>query len=113
MGVLEINLGVLTTHSTFVNGEKDNEKSICQHRRVGSIWSSDNPSELADLKIICSKNIPTIRYIPLKFRIPWSGIITSIIDGCISNLDSVDNWKKFFAVKRGVKTKTAETVSDI
>ena len=33
---------------------------------------------------------------------PWSGIITSSIEDCISNLDCVDNWKKFFAVSKCV-----------
>ena len=36
------------------------------------------------------------------FRMLWSRIITSIIDGCISNPDCVDNWKKFFAVSKFV-----------
>ena len=33
---------------------------------------------------------------------PWSGIVTSIKEHCISNLDCVDNWKKFFAVNKCV-----------
>ena len=37
----------------------------------GPSGPSDNPSQLQDLKTICSKNIPTIRYIPVKFRMPW------------------------------------------
>ena len=68
----------------------------------GSSGPNDNPSKLPDLKTICSKNIPMIRYIPVKFRMPWSGIITSIIEDCISNPDCVDNWKKFFAVSKCV-----------
>ena len=68
----------------------------------GSSGPSDNPSELPDLKTICSKNNPTIRYTPVKFRMQWSGIFTSIIEDCISNTDCVDNWKKFFAVSKCV-----------
>ena len=68
----------------------------------GSSGPSDNPSKLPDLKTICSKNIPTIRYMPVKFRIPWYGIITSIIEDCISNADCVENWRKFFAVSKCV-----------
>ena len=49
----------------------------------GSSGPSDNPSKLPDLKTFCSKNIPTIRDIPVKFRMPWSRIITSIIEDCI------------------------------
>ena len=66
---------------------------------IGPSGPSDNPSKLPDLKTICNKCVPTIRYIPVKFRMPWSGIITSIIEDCISNPDCVDNWKKFFAAK--------------
>ena len=110
MGVLEINLGVFTIHSIFVNSEKDTERSICRIDELvqsatlgsGSSGPSDNPSELPDLKTICSKNIPTIRYIPVKFRMQWSGIITSTIEDCISNTDCVDKWKKFFAVSKCV-----------
>ena len=58
---------------------------------IGSSGPSDNSSELSDLKTFCSKNIPTIRYIPKKFIMPWSGIITSIIEDCISNPDCTDN----------------------
>ena len=68
----------------------------------GPSGPSDNPSKLPDLKTICGKNIPTIRYIPVKFRMPWSGIITSIIEDCLSNPDCVDNWKKFFTVSKCV-----------
>ena len=53
-------------------------------------------------KLFAVKTIPTIRYIPVKFRMPCSGIITSIIEDCISNPDCVDNWKKFFAVSKCV-----------
>ena len=66
----------------------------------GSPGSSDNSRELLDLKTICSKIISTIRYIPVKFRMQWSGIITSTMEDCISHLDCVDNWKKYFAVSR-------------
>ena len=34
----------------------------------GSPGPSDTSSKLPDLKSVCSKNIPTIRYIPVKFR---------------------------------------------
>ena len=34
----------------------------------GPSGPSDNPSKLPDWKTICSKNIPKIRYIPVKFR---------------------------------------------
>ena len=63
----------------------------------GSSGPSDNPFELPDFETICSKHIPTIRYIPVPFRISWSGIITSVIEDCISNPECIDNWKKFFA----------------
>ena len=43
---------------------------------------SGNPSELPDLKTICSQNIPTIRNISVNFRVRLSGI-TSIIEDCI------------------------------
>ena len=68
----------------------------------GPSGPSDNPSQLPDLKTICSKNIPTIRYISVKFRMLWSGIITSIIEDCISDPDCVDNWNRFFAVSKCV-----------
>ena len=68
----------------------------------GPSGPSDNPSKLPDLKTICSKNIPTIRFIAVKFRMPWSGIVTSIIEDFISNPDCVDNLKKFFAVSKCV-----------
>ena len=93
--------------STVKNIPKDLSASIdelVQSATLGSGPSgpSDNPIKLPDLKTIRSKNIPTIGYIPVKFRMPWSGIITSIIDDCISNPDCVDNWKKFFAVSKCV-----------
>ena len=112
MGVLEINLGLFTIHSTFVNKRCKNIPKdlsarideLVQSATLGSGPSgpSDNPSKLPDLKTICSKNIPTIRYIPVNFRMPWSGIITSIIDDCISYPDCVDHWKKIFAVSKCV-----------
>ena len=79
-------------------------EELVQSATLGSCPSgpSDNPIKVSDLKTICSKNISTIRYIPVKFRITWSGIITSIIEDCISNLDCVDNWKKFFVASKCV-----------
>ena len=59
-----------------------------------------NANDLPDFKINCSKNIPTLRYITLKFRMQWSEIIALIIEDCISNTDCVDKWKKLFAVSK-------------
>ena len=74
---------------------------------------SDNPSKLPDLKTICSKSISTIRYIPVKFRMPWSGIIKSNVEDCISNPDCVDNWKKYFAVSKCVLRASNRGVKNI
>ena len=74
----------------------------------GSPVPNDTPSELPDLKLFAVKNIPTIRYIPVKFRMPWSGNITSTIDDCVSNTYCVDNWKKIFAVSNCFCVVTTE-----
>ena len=84
--MLEINLGVFTIHSTLVNREKIPKDlsaridELVQSATLGngSPGSSDNASELLDLKTICSKIISTIRYIPVMFRMQWSGIMQRI-----------------------------------
>ena len=59
-----------------------------------------NPIELPDLKTICKKQIPTIRYTPLKFRLSRSEDFTKTIEGCVSKPNSTENWKKLFAISK-------------
>ena len=44
--------------------------------------SNINPIGLPDLETICKKQIPTLRYIPVKFRFSWPDVLTKIIEGC-------------------------------
>ena len=52
-----------------------------------------NLNELPDLEDISSKHIPTLRFIPVKFRVRWSELLISVIDACISHAQSLENWK--------------------
>ena len=61
-----------------------------------------NLNELPDLETISSKHIPTLRFIPVKFRVRWSELLTSVIDACISLAQSIENWKKLFAISKCV-----------
>ena len=47
--------------------------------------SNINPTGLPDLETICKKQIPTLRYIPVKFRLSWSDVLNKTIEGCISS----------------------------
>ena len=60
--------------------------------------SNKNPIGLPDLETICKKLIPTLRYIPVKFRLSWSDVLTKTIEGCISQPNCTENWKKLFAI---------------
>ena len=62
--------------------------------------SNMNPSGLPDLETICKKQIPTLRYIPVKFRLSWSDVFTKTIEGCISQPNCTENWKKLFAISK-------------
>ena len=61
-----------------------------------------NLNELPDLETISKKHIPTLRFIPVKFRVRWSELLTSVIDACISHAQSLENWKKLFAISKCV-----------
>ena len=56
-----------------------------------------NPNELPDLETTCIKQIATLRYIPVKFRLSWSDVLTKTIEECISQPNCTENWKKLFA----------------
>ena len=57
-----------------------------------------NLNELPDHETISSKHIPTLRFIPVKFQVRWSDLLTSVIDACISHAQMLENWKKnYFA----------------
>ena len=43
-----------------------------------------------------------LRFIPVKFRVRWSELLTSVIDACISHAQSLENWKKLFAISKCV-----------
>ena len=57
---------------------------------------------LPDLETICKKKIPTLRFIPVKFRLRWSELLTPIIEGCASQPNSPEKWKKLFAISKCV-----------
>ena len=61
-----------------------------------------NLNELPDLETMSSKHIPTLRFIPVKFRVRWSELLTSDIDDCISHAQSLEIWKKLFAISKCV-----------
>ena len=45
---------------------------------------------------------PTLRFIPVKFRLRWYELLTTIIEGCVSQPISPENWKKLFAISKCV-----------
>ena len=53
-----------------------------------------NLNELPDLEIISSKHISTRGFIPVKFRLIWPELLTSIMDACISEALSLEKCKK-------------------
>ena len=55
-----------------------------------------------DLKTISSKHISTLRFTPVKFRVRCSELLASVIDACISHAQSLENWKKLFAISKCV-----------
>ena len=57
---------------------------------------------LPDLETICKKKIPTLRFVPVKFRLRWSELLTPIIEGCVSQPNSPENWKRLFAISKCV-----------
>ena len=57
---------------------------------------------LPDLETICKKKIPTLRFIPVKFRLRWSELLTPIIEGCVSQPIYPENWKRLFAISKCV-----------
>ena len=57
---------------------------------------------LPDLETICKKKIPTLRFIPIKFRLRWSELLTPIIEGCVSQPNSPEIWKRLFAISKCV-----------
>ena len=61
-----------------------------------------NLNELPDLETISREHIPTLRFIPVQFRVRWSEFLTSVIDACISHALSLAKWKKLFAISRCV-----------
>ena len=61
-----------------------------------------NLNELPDLQTISSKHIPTLRFIPVKCRVRWSELLTSVNDACVSHAQSLENWKKLFAISKYV-----------
>ena len=76
---------------------------IAQSASSPNLATTDiNLNELPDLKTISSKQIPTLRFIPVKFRVRWSELLTSVIDTCISHAQSIENWKKLFAISKCV-----------
>ena len=51
----------------------------------GSLGASNkNPIEQPDLETICKKQIQTLRYIPIKFRLSWSDVFTRTTEECFS-----------------------------
>ena len=68
---------------------------IVQSASSANLAATDiNLNELPDLETISSKHIPTLRFIPAKFRVRWSEVLASNIDACSSNTQSLENWKK-------------------
>ena len=61
-----------------------------------------NLNALPDLETICKEKIPTLRLIPVKFRLRWSELLTPIIEGCVSQPNSPENWKRVFAISKCV-----------
>ena len=61
-----------------------------------------NLNELPDLETISKKHIPTLRFIPVKCRVRWSELLTSVIDVCILHAQLLENWKKLFAISKCV-----------
>ena len=57
---------------------------------------------LPDLETICKKQTPTLRFILVKFRLRWSELLTPIIEGCVSQPNSPENWKRLFAISECV-----------
>ena len=57
---------------------------------------------LPDLETICKKNISTLRFIPVKLRLRWSELLPPIIEGCVSQPNSPENWKRLFAISKCV-----------
>ena len=55
-----------------------------------------NLNELPDLETFNSRHIPSIKFIPVKFRLRWSELLTSVIGASISHAQSLENWKKTF-----------------
>ena len=59
-----------------------------------------NPIELPDLQAICKTQIPSLRYVPVKFRLSWLKVFTRTIEGCVSEPNSTENRKKPFAISK-------------
>ena len=59
-----------------------------------------NPIGLPDLKTISKKQIPTLRYILVKFRLSWSDVLTKTVEGCFSQTNCTENGKKLFAISK-------------
>ena len=62
--------------------------------------SNINPIGLQDMETICRKHILTLRYIPVKFRLNWSDVLTKTIEGCISQANCSENCKKLFSISK-------------
>ena len=80
-----------------VTGEKETSLSSTE---VSPGESNINPIVLPDLETICKKQILTLRYKPVKFRLSWSDVLTKTIEGCILQPNCTENWKKQFAFSK-------------
>ena len=76
------------------------EPETISNSAEGSLCASKkNPIELPDLETNSKKQIPTLWYITVKFRLSWLNIFTKVIDGCVSKPSCTEDRKNLFAIK--------------
>ena len=72
--------------------------SATNSKKINKMKTSQNAAyldlnALPDLETVGKKQIPTARFILVTFRLRWSELLTLIIEGCVSQPSTPENWK--------------------